>query len=293
MQKLTERGIGLARRFRSLGIATIESYPGAAQDIMGIPRKRASMELLSLGLQRFGLSGDFATLKVSHDELDAITSAVVGGFFWSGHFEALGSENEEYLIIPDLSLDQRRWSSRVVIGLSGPISVGKTTAARMLERRGFEYRRYSQVIAKIARDRGLIPSRSTLQELGNEIHNTYGQRWLGRKLVDGLNDDCHVVIDGLRHPEDHAFLTEMFGPQFIHVALRAPRDVRCGRALAQGVPKPLFEAALTHAVESNVEKLQDLADETFENLGSLIDLELQIDQTLLRRSITTEELACR
>ena len=46
MRMLTERGIHLAARFRALGIPVIESYPGAAQDIMRIPRKRAGLEYL-------------------------------------------------------------------------------------------------------------------------------------------------------------------------------------------------------------------------------------------------------
>ena len=57
MQKLTARGIRLAERFRAAGIAVIESYPGAAQDIMGIPRKGAGIEYLRQGLLDFGISG--------------------------------------------------------------------------------------------------------------------------------------------------------------------------------------------------------------------------------------------
>ena len=41
MQGLTRRGMRLAERLRSMGIPVIESYPGAAQDILGIPRKGA------------------------------------------------------------------------------------------------------------------------------------------------------------------------------------------------------------------------------------------------------------
>ena len=101
MQALTARGIRLAKHFRSIGIPVIESYPGAAQDIMNIPRKQADLSLLKAGLIEFGISGEFESQDVSHDELDAITSAVVGLFFVSGRFEALGNEDEEYLIIPN------------------------------------------------------------------------------------------------------------------------------------------------------------------------------------------------
>jgi len=102
MQALTARGIRLAEYFRSLGIPIIESYPGAAQDIMNIPRKQADLSLLKAGLIEFGVSGEFESRDISHDELDAITSAVVGLFFMSGKFEALGNEDEGYLIIPML-----------------------------------------------------------------------------------------------------------------------------------------------------------------------------------------------
>jgi len=39
MKALTMRGISLAARLRGEGFNVIESYPGAAQDILGIPRK--------------------------------------------------------------------------------------------------------------------------------------------------------------------------------------------------------------------------------------------------------------
>jgi len=59
MRRLTGRGIRLAGLFRSHGIPVIESYPGAAQDIMNIPRKRAGLEFLEQGLAEFGVSGGF------------------------------------------------------------------------------------------------------------------------------------------------------------------------------------------------------------------------------------------
>src|SRR5262249_16232997 len=57
MQGLTRRGMRMAARFRSEGIPVIESYPGAAQDIMGIPRKGAGIEFLRQGLVDFGIRG--------------------------------------------------------------------------------------------------------------------------------------------------------------------------------------------------------------------------------------------
>lgn len=91
MEKLTRRGIALADRLRAAGYEVIESYPGAAQDILGIPRKKEKGKIqtdrLVEGLWKYGIQGDFS---VSHDELDAITAAIVGKLYLDGEYEQLG-----------------------------------------------------------------------------------------------------------------------------------------------------------------------------------------------------------
>ena len=91
MQRLTRRGVELAACLRKRGVPVIESYPGAAQDIIGIPRKKTSLKHLMEGLHRFGYAiSDQRQSSVSHDELDAATSALVGQFMLAGYWEALG-----------------------------------------------------------------------------------------------------------------------------------------------------------------------------------------------------------
>lgn len=100
MQMLTRRGIKLADELRNAGCRVIESYPGAAQDILGIPRKKASLDELKHGLSRAGIAGDFLTAHITHDEVDAITSALVGVFYLADEYIALGTAAEDYLIVP-------------------------------------------------------------------------------------------------------------------------------------------------------------------------------------------------
>jgi uncharacterized protein YprB with RNaseH-like and TPR domain/predicted nuclease with RNAse H fold len=100
MQMLTRRGIKLANALREAGCKVIESYPGAAQDILGIPRKKASLDELKHGLSRAGITGDFLTAHITHDEVDAITSALVGLFYLADEYIALGTAAEDYLIVP-------------------------------------------------------------------------------------------------------------------------------------------------------------------------------------------------
>jgi predicted nuclease with RNAse H fold len=97
---LTHRGIRLADGLRKAGYTVIESYPGAAQDVLGIPRKKASLEELKRGLFRAGITGGFVTADITHDEVDAITSALVGLFYLADDYIALGTAAEDYLIVP-------------------------------------------------------------------------------------------------------------------------------------------------------------------------------------------------
>ncbi len=100
MKGLTFRGMKLASILREAGLKVIESYPGAAQDLLNIPRKGASLEELKWGLHRAGISGEYVTTRVTHDEVDAITSALVGLFYLADDYIALGTPTEDYLIVP-------------------------------------------------------------------------------------------------------------------------------------------------------------------------------------------------
>lgn len=283
MQALTARGIRLARALRRSGIPVIESYPGAAQDIMGIPRKRAGLEYLKKGLADFGVRGDFLATKVTHDEVDAVTAAIVGLFFWSGRFEALGNESEDYLIIPDLRRSSKRWLSRRVFGFSGPIAAGKTTAAGLLRERGFAYGRFSQVLAKLLQEVGKPVDRDTLQTIGERVHRSPGQRWLCRKLVSALPSDIDLSIDGLRWPEDHATLTEAYGPSFCHVHITASVENRRSRYVRDGHSGREFDAAIRHPVEKKVTELTKFAHLQIPNDGSRGGFTAKVNRAIMNK----------
>lgn len=87
MKNLTMRGISLANRLRAKNFSVIESYPGAAQDILNMPRKSKGVEKLASALAEYGIVGN---LGVTHDELDAVTAAIVGILYLKGDYEALG-----------------------------------------------------------------------------------------------------------------------------------------------------------------------------------------------------------
>ena len=268
MQKLTARGIRLARSLRERGIPVIESYPGAAQDIMRIPRKRAGLEWLKTGLREFGIVGDYEAQKVTHDELDAITSALVGTFHLAGMSEALGTDEEAPLIIPRLNSS----ATPFVVGLSGPIAAGKTTLARALEKAGFAYTRFSLVLDDILSTQEEVLTRAARQRLGGDINASGRQRWLSEKTIARTGSVEKIVVDGLRFPDDNAFFVERFGMRFLHIYIDADKETRRQRYSEVGEDVG-FDEALEASVERCVTELCGLAHDVFINEGSKLNVE--------------------
>jgi predicted nuclease with RNAse H fold len=90
MRMLTERGLALRAKIEGLGYRPVECYPGAAQDVWGLPRQHRDRQGLRRGLERLGVKG--LTEAMTGDELDAVTAALVGRWFLLGQGEMLGGE---------------------------------------------------------------------------------------------------------------------------------------------------------------------------------------------------------
>jgi predicted nuclease with RNAse H fold len=103
MRMLTERGIRLRKVLESDGFKVIEGYPGAVQDMLGMPRKQAGLEKLRRALMDFGVRGGIKKKDISGDELDAITCAILGKMYLDGSYLAIGDEDEGFMILPDVT----------------------------------------------------------------------------------------------------------------------------------------------------------------------------------------------
>lgn len=100
MRMLTRRGMKLRKILEAKGLSVIESYPGSIQDILGMPRKQAGLEKLRRALVDYGVKGDVHKSKITHDELDAMTSALVGKMFLDENYLAIGDPEEGLMILP-------------------------------------------------------------------------------------------------------------------------------------------------------------------------------------------------
>jgi len=91
MRMLTERGLALKSRLTTMGYQAVECFPGAAQDLWGIPRQHRDRLGLLSGLRKLGVRG----LKkvATSDELDAATAALAGRWFLLGQGLMLGGDS--------------------------------------------------------------------------------------------------------------------------------------------------------------------------------------------------------
>lgn len=90
MRMLTERGLAIKAKIEAMGYRPIECYPGAAQDVWGLPRQHRDRRGLRKGLEKLGVKG--LTDAMTGDELDGVTAALVGRWFLLGKGEMLGGE---------------------------------------------------------------------------------------------------------------------------------------------------------------------------------------------------------
>ena len=270
MQELTKRGINLSVRLRKMGYPVIECFPGAAQDILQLPRKRTDVDLLKAGLLRLGIRGDFENRKVVHDELDAITAALVGKFFIDGYFEPIGIPEENDMIVP--CAKEKNNEYRLIIGIAGTIAAGKTTASEYIAQKGFAYSRYSLIIAKLLEKNGVRVERAALQNAGGNLFDARKQYELNKKVDDYISGNEYIVIDGMRHYEDYTYWKEKNFKNFYLLYIDSDPKI-CATRYGE---REFYQAA-THHVEQEITGLRKLADviidnnSTFENLYSQID----------------------
>ena len=98
MRKLTRRGMQLRSELEKKGLKVIETYPGAAQDILRIPRKGKGLEKLTEGLALAGVIG--LGNGLTGDELDAVTCAIIGILYLKGKCRAIGDPDEILMFLP-------------------------------------------------------------------------------------------------------------------------------------------------------------------------------------------------
>lgn len=280
MVNLTMRGMKLAEKIRSRGITVIESYPGVAQDLLHIPRKRKGLDLLVNGMKNFGIHG--IKSEITHDEVDAITSALVGYFYLNNQYVGMGNEKEDYLIVP--KLETALSNKKLAIGLVGHIAAGKTTTAEYLRfKHGFISMRFSKLIEDLYG----VSGRDELQRIGLELaEDPEKQRALSEYMIKEMNGNNNYVIDGIRQKEDLENLSRHLGNGFVLVAIEASATQRLNRHLKMfpEIPRDDFIAFCKHPVERAIDYISMKSNFTITNNKGYNELMNQTDSILKKLS---------
>jgi histidinol phosphatase-like PHP family hydrolase/predicted nuclease with RNAse H fold/dephospho-CoA kinase len=297
MKQLTLRGIRLKKAIQEFPHPPqiIESYPGAAQDILCIPRKQKSLPLLREGLRRLGLRG--AGLKtLSHDEMDAITSAIVGRYFEAGMFEPMGIPSEAQLIVPKVR--PLRYERNPVICLAGKTGAGKSVVARYLSVFfGFHWIRTRDLIKKLMLDDYQLPpeqrlsnlkfdpkaiSEQDLRDFGSVILNNHRQAPLRAALTKAIqNHPQAVVVDSIRDTVDVDYRS--LGNRPILTWFIECNDSMIEQRHSTNTKLGLKRAGRTETIDIRATSIREAAEQIISNNGSLEDLRWRIDDALFSR----------
>jgi len=297
MEGLTLRGIRLREMIESLNEppVVIESYPGAAQDLLCIPRKQRGLNLLREGLKELGLRGQGLSTK-SHDEMDAITSAIVGRFFEAGQYEPMGVQSEAQLIVPITSI--LTFNKFPVICIAGKTGSGKSVVSRYLALYyGFKWIKTREIIHNlIAEDSEGISSQrlklkkdtpikeSHLRDFGKIIMEEYHQVPLRKRLVEQiLKIEAPVVVDSIRTSED-LDVSYLKDRKIFNWYVSCPDSLIRDRWVNLK-DRDRNDLLSYEAIDRNADAMKEHADSFLSNDGTLENLYRTIDDALFSQIV--------
>ncbi len=98
MRKLTVRATKLNRLIAEKGYKIIEVHPTSTRKALNMPSK--DWRKIQTLLTHIGLEGELTTRALTPHEIDAITAALTAYLYMQKQTEAIGDEEEGYIIIP-------------------------------------------------------------------------------------------------------------------------------------------------------------------------------------------------
>lgn len=198
---------------------------------------------------------------------------------------------------------------KTTIGLVGYMAGGKGSISDLLISKGYRHFSYGGEIAKEVDKRmpGVVHTRDMRSDTAEILRCTFGNDILARRVVAEVDAERaagraeKVVIDGLRHPDEIAYLRQHYSS--IHIfGVIIPDDegdkIRYGRYLLRNreLDQPVTPETFRHydnrdrgvgqpPYGNHVDDCLPLVDVLLKNGGSAEDLALQLNIVLLDRGI--------
>ncbi len=119
-----------------------------------------------------------------------------------------------------------------IIALTGLCGSGKTTAALMIEKLGYQYLRFGQIVIDTLQKKRLEVNPDNERLIRHQLREAYGMGAFAianRPKISDMIQKGNVVIDGMYSFEEYKVLKEQFHDDFITLAIYAPPNVRHSR----------------------------------------------------------------
>jgi predicted RNase H-like nuclease len=87
-------------------VQAFETFPGAAQDLLHIPRKQRGWDALQRALIELGCKGEISERNLTGDELDAVNCALIAKQYAAGSYLAIGDPSEIMMILPRFGIGE-------------------------------------------------------------------------------------------------------------------------------------------------------------------------------------------
>ena len=178
----------------------------------------------------------------------------------------------------------------MLIGLTGSNASGKGAVADHLREKSFGSHSLSDVIRNEIRTRGDELTRENLIETGNDLRRRFGPSILAERILAGTDDDRHLVIDSIRNPAEVATLRA--GGHFRLISIQADPKLRFRRIQErgrEGDPETYDDFLVLENREAkgdpnsqNLVQVEELADHTIENNGTLDELHEKVDGLVIQ-----------
>ena len=169
----------------------------------------------------------------------------------------------------------------MIIGLTGSIAAGKDTAIEYLvNQKKFKVCTISDAVKRETMKIGFEIKRENLQNVGNSGREKYGAGYWAKKILEEVEIEEDIIINGLRHPGEIAEIKKF--PNSYILAVDAPEKLRYERMLKRsklGDPKNYED--FKKVDERDLNEGKELGFRVAECI-ELADFKIINDETLLK-----------
>jgi dephospho-CoA kinase len=180
----------------------------------------------------------------------------------------------------------------MIIGITGTLGAGKGAIVEYLKKKGFKHYSVRAFITEEIERRGMPVNRDSMVSVGNDLRAKHGSSYCAEQLYErakGEKGDC--IIESIRTPGEADALRKK--GKFYLFAVDANPRIRYERAAKRGTStdRVSFEVFVENEKremtskdpnKQNIGKVIEMADFTFENDGTIEELNKKVEKVLAK-----------